>query len=618
MLPPDASFLVALELDYVVGPGLTDEEKDMLLGALRFYFGPAQWWNAVGRDKSLGPLRFYFRPDLGNPWYVSHAHSAPDKLYATKLKNRDEAGQPSYFLYEAQNNLTFYVGTNFLHDGKTRKVINALVLDQRHRPLSSNTLQFWFEDNPMRPPDVKKLQADNIHGQLNNNEKEMLIDALRFYFGPAQFEPLKAVEQQTGLGELSAATDTRNNAGRLPSYILNGQNHRFYVGPLHLLPDDVPGAPPDFGARSIECARALNVVTPIVPNQKHLLKFGFEIFEQQADSNGLPELRPNDVVGDLDPYEKNMLLGALRFYFEPAKYLNAVSKDKDFGPLEFYFRSDKWKWWLAVVGAVAKDAPAASEERRAPDQLKLRAIKLENLLDERGTKGKPSYFLYEAQSDLMLYVGPNFEHGRSDITVINTVVLSPERVPQSSHTLYFGFLDRGPHEISKGLDGSFLDELEAKHVVGRLDSDPQKDLDQKQTLLVALGFYFGPATKFWNAVTKDPLKPDDLNNLNKELRKPDGRYETLEKKMGLGPGYFDRTHEGSDHVKLYALKEQAASESLPSYVLHEAQNNLMFYVGPDNFHGEPNRKVINTIVLDQQHRPLESHTLDFSHTLDLK
>jgi hypothetical protein len=177
MRPPDASFLAEFELDCVVGPDLTDEEKDVLLGALRFYFGPAQWWNAVAKNKSLGPLRFYFRPDLGKPWYVSHASPTSDKLYATKLKNKDEPGQPSYFLYDPQNNLTFYVGTNFLHDGKIRKVINALVLDQQHRPLSSNTLQFWFEDNPMRPPDVKKLQADNIHGQLNSNEKEMLVDA---------------------------------------------------------------------------------------------------------------------------------------------------------------------------------------------------------------------------------------------------------------------------------------------------------------------------------------------------------------------------------------------------------------------------------------------------------
>jgi hypothetical protein len=604
MLPPDASFLAALRSDDVVG--VLDYEKDMLLGALRFYFGPAEWWNAAAKNKSLGPLRFYFRPDLGDPWYVSHAHSAPDKLYATKLKNKDEPGQPSYFLYEAQNNLTFYVGTNFLHDGETRKVINALVLDQQHRPLSSHTFQFWFDGNPMRPPDLKKLQADNIHGQQNSSEKEMLVGALLFYFGPAQFEPPKAVakgkmkkddlnnQQQTDLGELSAATDTRNNAGRLPSYTLNGQNHGFYVGP-----DFLAGEP------------TVKVIDAIDLNKaSHLLKFRFMDFGSQDASTGLPELRPNDVVdviGDLDPNEKEMLVDALRFHFGPAKYLNAVSKDKDFGPLEFYFRSDKWKWWLAVVGAVAKDAPA-------PSELKFRAIKLENLLDKGGTRGKPSYFLYEAQNDLMLYVGPDFEHGRSDITVINTVVLS-EGVPQSSHTSYFGFLDRGPHEVSKGLDGSFLDKLEAKHVVGRLDSDPQKDLDQKQMLLAALRFWFGPATKFWNAVTKDKI--GNLNDANKGLRKPDGPYETLEK-AGLGPGYFDRVHQGSDQVKLYAAKEQAASESLPSYVLYEAQSNLAFYVGPDRLHDETKRKVINTLVLDQQHRPLESHTSDFSDTLDLK
>ena len=38
---------------------------------LRFYFGLAQWWNAVAKNKGLGPLRFYFRADLGIPAVLS-------------------------------------------------------------------------------------------------------------------------------------------------------------------------------------------------------------------------------------------------------------------------------------------------------------------------------------------------------------------------------------------------------------------------------------------------------------------------------------------------------------------------------------------------------------------
>jgi len=634
MLPPDGSFLNALKPADVNGePDLG--EKEMLLAALRFYFGPAQWWNAVAKDKGLGPLRFYFRPDLGCPWYFSYAHPVPDqvKLYATKLENKDEQGEPSYFLYEAQNNLTFYVGTNFLHDEKSRKVINALVLDQEHRPLSSHTLQFWFEGNPMRPPDLRNLQPDNVHGQLNRSEKEMLVGALRFYFGPAQFEPPKAAakskmkkddlnkQQQTGLGELSAATDTRNNADRLPSYILDEAHHKssFYVGP-------------DFHADGptvkVINAKVINATDLNKPQSSHPLKFKFMDFRPQAVSNGLPELRPDDVVGDqLDPYEKKMLVGALRFYFGPAqsKYLKAVAKEEDFGPLQFYFRSDQWKWWRAVLQVLGKDLCI---DARASGEVKLRATKRDNPEGKRDNpegKSKPSYFLYASylkagvSQNLMLYLGPDFQHGRSDLTVINTLELNDDRRPVKSHTLDFGFLDRGPREVSTGLDGSFLDKLQKENVVGpQHPTDPEKNLTdhEKEMLLGALRFYFGPATKFWDAVTKDNLTPDNLNDLNTDLRKPGQRYEILERQTGLGLGYFASTHQVPDHVKLYVAKDTLKDkgknpEDLSHYFLYEARSNLTFYVGPDFFHGRPYVKVINTLVLDDRHVAQSSHTLDF-------
>jgi len=78
MLPPDGSFLDELQSDDIVGPP-DSSEKEMLLTALRFYFGPAQWWNAVGKDKGMGPLRFYFRPEL-SPSDFAAAHRAQDQV----------------------------------------------------------------------------------------------------------------------------------------------------------------------------------------------------------------------------------------------------------------------------------------------------------------------------------------------------------------------------------------------------------------------------------------------------------------------------------------------------------------------------------------------------------
>ncbi len=133
-------------------------------------------------------------------------------------------------------------------------------------------------------------------------------------------------------------------------------------------------------------------------------------------------------------------------------------------------------------------------------------------------------------------------------------------------------------------------------------------------LLGALRFYFGPATNFWGAVTKDKLTPDNLNDLNADLRKPGERYEILELQTGLGLGYFASTHQVPDQVKLYAAKvtpKDNNDDRLAKYFLYEARSNLTFYVGPDFLHGRPTVKVINTLVLDERHVALSSHTLDF-------
>jgi hypothetical protein len=176
----------------------------------------------------------------------------------------------------------FYAGPDFDGGDATvkaarRPVINALVLDQQHRPLSSHTLEFfWFEDNPMRPPDVSFLQLtpENVFGEEleddkknDQNEKKMLVGALRFYFGPAQFEHLNAVadvtvkpddltKQEQTLGEGSFADvhrarlniklnarrnkpDSGRNPNRLPMCVLSKPPARSYVGPVLMVVRDI-------------------------------------------------------------------------------------------------------------------------------------------------------------------------------------------------------------------------------------------------------------------------------------------------------------------------------------------------------------------------------------------
>jgi hypothetical protein len=129
-------------------------EKKMLLAALRFYFGPGQWWNTV-RDvtdvNALDRLNTTLRQPgeryetleqqtgLGANYFANdHPNTDQVKLYAAATRN-NPGRVPSYFLYEARNNLTFYVGPDWYHDpGGKLVVINTLVLDAQHRLVIHN------------------------------------------------------------------------------------------------------------------------------------------------------------------------------------------------------------------------------------------------------------------------------------------------------------------------------------------------------------------------------------------------------------------------------------------------------------------------------------------------
>jgi hypothetical protein len=320
MLPPEGSFLNAQKATDVDGY-LFPPEKEMLLEALKFYFGAAQWWNAVTYDvtskETLESLDNDLRKKGGRyeileeqtglgDGYFGKEHPPTDqvKLYAATETRK------SYLLYEASKNLTFYVGPpDPPRANADVKVINTLVLDDDHKPLSSHTLDFGFIDvethkfsEPVVGPILANLQPEEVDGPLNLAEKKMLLEALKFFFGPAQFwkavvdnNPLKdedlsprkkILQKQTGLGDgyfenrhpptdqvkLYAATNKRDledNPLRLPSYFLYeaSKNITFYVGPdlLHRSP-----------WKTVINTQVLNDDYQSPPNSSsHTLDFGF-------------------------------------------------------------------------------------------------------------------------------------------------------------------------------------------------------------------------------------------------------------------------------------------------------------------------------------------------------
>jgi hypothetical protein len=140
------------------------------------------------------------------------------------------------------------------------------------------------------------------------------------------------------------------------------------------------------------------------------------------------------------------------------------------------------------------------------------------------------------------------------------------------------------------------------------DIDGQPNPREKEMVLTALRFYFGPA-QGWGGV-RNVSEPTSLNELNEILRRPGERYELLEQKTSLPAGYFAADQPATSTVKLYAAKRDNPGHP-PSFFLYEARHNLTVYIGPDFHHGQAERLVTNTLVLDTQHRPVESLTLHF-------
>jgi peptidoglycan hydrolase-like protein with peptidoglycan-binding domain len=338
------------------------------------------------------------------------------------------------------------------------------------------------------------------------------------------------------------------------------------------------------------------------------------------DGSFLAALQPADIDGQPNLGEKEMLVAALQFYFGPAQWWNAVRKemndDNDLDKLYETLRTSGERYDILEQKTGLGDGYFA-KEHETPGQVKLYAA-TDTRDNPDNPDGLPSYFLYEARNNLTLYVGPGrvrFKDHDLLRHVFNTLVLDHKgdrkHRPSQSHTLDFGFLDNGEYEPS---DLNFFSDLPALGALRPNDIDGPPSKGEKEMLLSALRFYFGPAKKL-KAVAKDI---PDLGGLNALLRE---RYKMLETQTALPDGYFAQEHQTPGQVKLYAatdkLDDPNNPDRLPSYILHEAKNNLLFYVGPDFFHAQPARKVINTVKLDSRHLGSESHTLDFGNAMSL-
>ncbi len=328
----------------------------------------------------------------------------------------------------------------------------------------------------------------------------------------------------------------------------------------------------------------------------------------------LAALQPADIDGQLDSGEKEMLLAALRFYFGTAQWWNTVRKelsdDNDLDKLHDTLHSPGERYDILERKTSLGDGYFA-QEHQIPGQVKLYAATDTRDYPENPDR-LPSYFLYEAKNNLTFYIGPGRVRveGREVLRhVFNTLVLhhkgDRKHRPIQSHTLDFGFLDKGEYVVS---DLDFFSDLASLASLRPDDIDGPPSKGEKEMLLTALRFYFWPAKKL-KAVAKDTPNLVGLNALLQD------RYKILETQTSLGAGYFAQEHQAPARLKLYVATDKRDNSDnprrLPSYILYEAKNNVMFYIGPDFFHQRPDIKVINIIKLDPRHSGEESHTLDF-------
>lgn len=150
-----------------------------------------------------------------------------------------------------------------------------------------------------------------------------------------------------------------------------------------------------------------------------------------ADESFLSALQPADLDGNLNLREKEMLLATLRFFFGPAQGWGAVHDVSDpasLAVLNTTLRLPGERYDLLEQGTSLPGGFFGSTHVPTA-QAKLHATKRDN------AGLSPSYFLYESQFNLSLYVGPDLLHGLPGHLVINTLVLGGSFAPQASFTL---------------------------------------------------------------------------------------------------------------------------------------------------------------------------------------
>lgn len=149
----------------------------------------------------------------------------------------------------------------------------------------------------------------------------------------------------------------------------------------------------------------------------------------------LDGVRPQDLDNSagLSLAERALLLSLLRAFFGPAQAAGAVkdvSEPTSLAELDQTMRRPGERFDQLERQSSLGHGHFAGHASPSPHTA-LAVAKQDN------NELPPSYFVYERQHNLVLYVGPDFFHGMAEHTVVNCLPLDPTFRPLSSHTLRF-------------------------------------------------------------------------------------------------------------------------------------------------------------------------------------
>ncbi|MEW4453787.1 hypothetical protein AB1L30_14025 [Bremerella sp. JC817] len=149
------------------------------------------------------------------------------------------------------------------------------------------------------------------------------------------------------------------------------------------------------------------------------------------DESFLAAINPSDVHGGINLREKEMVLTTLRFYFGPAQGWGAVHDVSDPGSLNqlnHTLRQPGERYDL-LESQTPLAAGHFSQGHASTGMVTLYVAKKDN------PGLSPSYFVYELETNLTLYIGPDLLHNMPGHLVLNCLVLAPDHRPTQSLTL---------------------------------------------------------------------------------------------------------------------------------------------------------------------------------------